>query len=188
MNDRDRRAVLWGGAVIVGSLLLLRVLPRAAHSFARLRDSAEQQQRTLVRAREVLAQRDELRDSLGRVLGAIVALAPKLVDGQSTAEAQASLSSLVSLAAGRHALRVVRLDPLPDSAAGVFSRVAVHAELEGDVIGLARLLRAVETADPMLSVMTLGVSALDGSSAPGRVEALRVEMDVAGYYLPRGAK
>jgi hypothetical protein len=106
----------------------------------------------------------------------------------SSAEAQASLSALVSLAANRHGLKVARLDPLPDSSAGVFSRVTVHAELEGDVAGLAGLLRAVETSEPLLSVVSLAVSAPDPYARPNTPEVLHLEIDVSGYYMPRGSQ
>jgi hypothetical protein len=95
----------------------------------------------------------------------------------------------VSLAASRHALRMVRLDPLPDSAAdGVFSRVAVHVEMEGDVAGLTRFLRAVEIGDPLLTLPALSVQAADPLGRPNAPEHLKIEATVAGLYLPRGAK
>jgi hypothetical protein len=121
-------------------------------------------------------------------LGGIVALARVLVDGHTTAEAQASLSGLVSLAANRHALRVVRLDPLPDSSVGVFNRVAVHAELEGDIAGLGGLLKTVESGEPLLSVGALSVTTPDPRSSGKAPELLHLELDVTGYFLPRGTQ
>jgi hypothetical protein len=186
MSPRDRRALVWGGVAVAAALLVLRGIPWGVDRFSTMRRTALDRQATLERAREVLDGGELVRDSLGRVVGAIMALAPKLVDGRSAADAQASLSSLVSLAAGRHSLKVLRLDPLPDSAAGVFSRVAVHAELEGDVSGVTRLLRGIETAMPLLSVRSLAISAPEPGPR-GQPEALRVELGVAGYYLPRAA-
>jgi len=111
------------------------------------------------------------------------------VDGRTAADAQASLSGLVSLAASRHALRIVRLDPLPDSAGdGVFNRVAVHVELEGDVTGLTRFLGAVERGDPLLTLPSLSVQATDPVGRPNAPEQLKIEATVAGLYLPRGSK
>lgn len=188
MTARDRRALVWGGAAILGAIVALRVAPWAVHSVRELHSSVAERRELVERARAVLDGRQAVQDSLGRTLSAIVALAPKLVDGRSGAEAQAALTSLLSLAAGRQALKVVRLDGLSDSAAGVFNRVGVHAELEGDVAGVARLLRGVETGSPVLSVTSLRLAPADPATGPTTPERLRVEVTVAGYYLPRGAR
>jgi hypothetical protein len=130
----------------------------------------------------VLSRTPLVRDSVNAVLAAIVGLAPQLVDGHSAADAQAGLSGLVTLAANRHNLKIVRLEPLPDSAVGVLSPVRLHAVLEGDVWGAAELLRALETGDPLLTVTSLAITTPDPVAT---VEALHIEIDVAGYYLPR---
>jgi hypothetical protein len=189
VTARDRRAVVGGGAVVLAALLLLRALPWAVRSVTTLRVRVREQQASLTRAEEVLAREPAIHDSLTQVLGRIVALAPRLVDGGTSAQAQAGLASLVSLAASRHQLKVVRLDPLPDSTGGrsPFTRVALHAELEGDIAGLTRLLRDVETSDPLLTVMSLSVLA-PAPAVPHTAEALRLELDMAGLYLAREAK
>ena len=182
MTPRDRRALVLGGAAIAALVLLLRIVPWSVRAVGHLRDEAVAQSGTVARARDVLSRTPEVRDSLGAVLAAIVGLAPQLVDGHSAADAQAGLSGLVTLAANRHNLKIVRLEPLPDSGVGVFSPVRVHAELEGDVRGAAELLRALETGDPLLTVTSLVIAAPDPAAT---VEALHIEIDVAGYYLPR---
>ena len=185
MTARDRRALLWGGGVILGAVLLLRVVPWTLRHVASVCTRAVERVATLARARAVLAQLPADRDSLGETLGRLVALAPQLVDGATSAEAQASLSALVSLAASRHALKVLRLDLLPDSAAGAFHRVAVHAECEGDVGGLTALLRALETGAPLLTVWQASVQAPDPWAETKAPERLRIELTVAGWYLAR---
>ena len=189
MTPRDRRALLVGGGAILGAVFLLRAVPWTVRSVGALRVEAAERAETVARAQEVLAGAAATRDSLTRGLGAVVALAPRLVDGRTSADAQASLSGLVSLAATRHALRIMRLDPLPDSTAeGVFNRVAVHVELEGDVAGLARFLGAVERGDPLLTLPALSVQAIDPVGRPNAPEQLKIEATVAGLYLPRGLK
>ncbi len=189
MTPRERGALAWGGAAVLGAVLALRVLPWTVRSVAALRAEAADRVQTVARANEVLAATPATRDSLAQTLGAVVALAPRLIDGRTAAEAQASLSGLVSLAAGRHALRVLRLDPLPDSAGdGVFNRVAVHVELEGDIAGLTRFLRTVETGDPLLTLPALSVQATDPVARPNAPEQLKIEATIVGLYLPRGSK
>ncbi len=184
MKPADRRALVRGGGAVLAAVVLLRGLPWAMRSLGTLRTLTHDQQATLARSEDVLARVPAIRDSVAAVLGRIVALAPRLVDGRTSAEAQASLAGLVSLAASRHQLRVVRLEPLADSAVAPFTRVALHAELEGDVAGLSGLLRAVEAGDPLLSVPSFSVSAPAPATSHG-AEALRIELDIAGYYLHR---
>ena len=183
MTPRDRRALFLGGGTVVVAVFVLRVVPWVIHGIASLRVTAEERRATTARAAEVLAASSTTRDSLTQVLAEIVALAPELVEGRSSAEAQASLSGVVSLLANRHDLKVLRVDALPDSGVGVFDRVGVHAELEGDVTGLAAMVRSLEAGQLLLSIPTLTVTASDPAS---RVEALHIELDVTGFYLPRG--
>jgi hypothetical protein len=185
----DRRALVWGGLAVLGAVAVLRVLPWSIRGVTSLRAEAADRVLTLSRAREVLEGAPETRDSLAHALSAIVALAPRLVDGSTAAEAQASLSGLVSLTAARQALRIVRLDPLSDSTAdGVFSQVAVHVELEGDIAGFTRFLGTVETGDPLLTVPALSVQAPDPSGQANGREQLRIEATIVGFYLPRGSR
>ena len=183
MTRRARRALFLGGGTVVAATFVLRVIPWAVHGTASLREAAGERQATAARAAEVLAGGPGTRDSLTRVLVEIVALAPEIVEGRSSAEAQVSLSGVVSLLANRHDLRVLRVDALPDSGVGVFKRVGVRAEFEGEVTGLAGMVRSLETGQLLLSVPTLTVTASDPTS---RVEALHIELDVTGFYLPRG--
>jgi type II secretory pathway component PulM len=188
MTPRDRRALVWGALTVGAALLGLRVLPLGLRGVAAWQARASDRQATLARTRALLAAVPHLKDSLADLLPRVVALAPHLVAGRSAAEASASLTSLVGFAATRHGLKVVRMDPLPDSAVGVFGRVAVHAELEGDIRGLTRILQAVETGEPLLTVQTLGVDVADRNPRSEAPETLRVGLTVAGYFLPRDGR
>lgn len=188
MKAIDRRALAWGGLVTLTAAIVLRIIPLSIRAVTSLRVETADRLLTLSRAQEVLEGARDTRDSLALALSSIVALGPRLVDGSSAADAQVSLSDIVSFTASRHAMRIVRLDPLPDSTAdGVFSQVAIQVELEGDIAGLARFLGTVETGDPLLTVPALSVQArdLDHTNGP---EALKIEATIVGLYLPRGVK
>src|SRR5438552_17306447 len=101
-----------GGALVLVAGLVLEVFPWVVRSVVALRSRARAQAATLARAEDVLVREPEVRDSLTQVLSRVVALAPKVVDGKTGAEAQASLSGLVSLVANRQQLKVVRLDQI----------------------------------------------------------------------------
>ena len=186
MTPRDRRAMVTGVGVVLGAVVLLRGVPASGRAIARLRNGAMERHATAARAMALVAGAPAVGDSLTQVLSSVVALAPKLVEGRSSAEAQAALSGLVNLTATRNALKVVGIDALPDSSAAVFAQVRVHTALEGDLRGLVGFLRTVETGDPLLTVPSLSVSAPEPGSAKGVPETLHVELIVTGYYLPKG--
>ena len=96
-------------------------------------------------------------------------------------------------AAGRQDERqILRLDPLSaggtSDTMGVFVRVQLHGEFEGDVAGAARLLRAIETSRTLLTVNSLGITASNPVSRSDRPEILNVELNVSGYFLPRATQ
>lgn len=186
MTQRDRRAVIIGASAIGVALILLRGVPWSVNAICRLGDRAVAEEATANRARDLLARAPAVRDSLAQVLSDVVALAPRLVSGRSSAEAQATLAGLINLAAGRNALRVIGIDAVPDSAAGVFAEVRAHAVLEGDIRGLVGVLRAVEAGDPILTAPSLSISAPDPASPKSAPETLHIELLVTGYYLPKG--
>jgi Type II secretion system (T2SS), protein M subtype b len=188
LGRRDRRALLWGVGVLFGAGVLLRGLPVVVRMVGALRDRAAAQRATLARVEDVIVRAPAVRDSLAQTFQDIVALAPALVDGDTPADAQAGLSAVFSLEASRHALKVVRMDPLPDSAAGVFHRVALHAELEGDIAGVTGLLGSVETGAPLLTVSSLSVGTPDAVPHPRVSEVLHVTLDLGGYYLAKRDK
>jgi type II secretory pathway component PulM len=188
MTARDRRAIVVGAAALAAALFFLRVLPPGLRAAAAWRARASERQEMLARTHGLLATIPHLKDSLAELLPKVVALAPDLVEGRTPAEASAGLTSLVGFGAGRHNLRVVQIDPLPDSVAGAFGLVAVHAELEGDISGLSRLLRVIETGGPLLTVVALSVDVQDRGPRKDGPEALRLELTVAGYYVWREAQ
>jgi len=187
MTSKERRAVTLGFGVLVVAWLGLRGLPAVVRLVGTLHNVALDRMAMLQRARDVAAATPTERDSLTKILSAIVALAPALVDGTSGPDAQASLAGWLSATANRQRVKVLKLDPLPDSAAGVFGRVAVHGEFEGDVHGLVGVLRSIETQMPLLTVNTLAVDAADPVGHRGAPEVLHLEATVSGFYLPRAS-
>ncbi|MEK7668879.1 MAG: type II secretion system protein GspM [Gemmatimonadota bacterium] len=185
MSPRERRAVLWGAALVAGALLL-RGVPWAAREANAAREGLAERTVTLRRTRALVRGVPATRESLATALAGVVALAPALVEGGTQAEAAAALAAAVSLAAGQAALRVVRLDPATDSAPGPIRPVTLRGELQGDIAGLTAFLRAVETGRPLLTVGTFAVTAPDPVPRAGSPEQLRIELEVTGWFLPRG--
>ena len=188
MSNRDRRAVWWGAGAIVLATLALKVGPWAVRSIRELRAKADAQAELVWRARRAVAAAPAARDSLAHSLSDFLALASRLVAGQTNAEAAATLSGLVSERAMAAGLKLAQLDQLSDSSSGTFARVSVKGALEGDVRGLTAFVAAVEQGEPVLSLDALAVTATNaGNANPAIPEALRIEVTLHGWYVPRAA-
>lgn len=185
MTGRERRALARGAAVVLAAVLLLRVIPAGVRGATAARERAADRLSALTRSQDLVRQMPVLRDSLATTLAGVVALAPRLLGGRTRAEASATLAALVSLQAGRSDLKVLRLAPTADASGGILQPVSVQAELEGDAAGLTAFLAAVERGHPLLSVLTLAITSPEAVPRPGSAEALRIEVEVCGWFLAR---
>ncbi len=187
MTERDRRVLLLGGAVTVGAVVLLRVLPWTVQSALAAEAMLRERAVLLGRARANLAGASGLRDSAAALGVALVGLAPKILSGGTATEATADLSGRVNLAVSGHQAKLQRVDPVPDSTrAGRLRRATLRAAFECDVRGLAGVLQALELGKAALAVRELHVVAVDPGFPDRTPEVLRVELTVAGWYLQRG--
>jgi len=179
--------LLLGGAVTVGAVVLLRVLPWTVRSALAAESTLHERAVLLARARASLANAPRLRDSAAALGIALVGLAPKILSGATATEAMADLSGRVNLAVTGHQAKLERVDPVPDTQrAGRLRRATLRASLECDVRGLAGVLQALEFGKAALAVRELHVVAVDPGSPDRNPEVLRVELSVAGWYLERG--
>jgi hypothetical protein len=179
--------VIAGGAILLGAVLGLRIVPWAVAGTVAACQDLEERTALLARARAELSALPLLRDSAAVLTRALVALAPRLLDGGNAAEAGADLAARVNHAAARAPARLDRVEPLPDTAtAGRLARARVRAALETDVRGLVMLLRALDAGDASLGIERLDVVSADPASPERRPEILRVELVVSGWFLRNG--
>lgn len=190
MTPRDRRALFMGGLAIGLAVLGLRVLPAAVRRVTDARVVLRERATLLARTRDEMASLPTLRDSTAVLSQALVALAPQVLSGSTSAEAGADLSGRMNLAASRAPARIERIDPLPDSSGdGRLGRVRVHGVLETDVRGLVALLRAFDAGVEVLRLDELRVQAPDAGTVQRGPEILKVEITVSGWYLkPRSTE
>ena len=186
MTAQERRTAWVAGALVV-SAIVLRSVPLAVGVMHAHADRLAARTQALSRARALAWGLNATRDSLAHELARVLALAPALIEGGTQAEASASLSSTVGLLARDCALRVIRLDPGPESGTGPIRPVSAHLAFEGDVRGVAALLKALESRRPVLQVSRFALTAPDPLPRPLTAETLHVELDVTGWYLARGA-
>jgi len=184
VTDRDRRALILGGSVVLTALLLLRLLPWTVRSAVAAEAALRERAALLARARADLADVAALRDSAVELGQALVGLAPRILSGNTVPEAASDLSGRINLAVSGHQAKLERVEPVADSGvAGRLHRATLRAAFECDVRGLAGVLQALEFGKTALSVRELRVTAIDASSLDKNPEVLRVEMTVTGWFL-----
>jgi len=173
--------------MILAAVLGLRVVPWAVSRAVTAHRGLRERAALLARARAELDALPRLRDSAAVLTRALVALAPRLLDGANDVEASADLAARLNHAAAHAPARLDRLDPLPDSAtAGRLARTRARAALETDVRGLVALLRALDASDGLLGIEQLDVRSADPAAPERRPEILRVELVVVGWFLRNG--
>jgi hypothetical protein len=188
VTPHDRRALLRGGAVVAGAIVVLRVVPWGVRHVVSARTDLRERAVLLVRARAELAGVGALEDSGMHVIRALRTIGPKLLNGNTPAEAGADLAGRLTLVASRHNLKLERMNPSADSAgAGRLRRVGVRVELESDIRGLSALLQTLADGDATLRVEELRLVAVDPSRGDALPEALKTEITLSGWYVGRPA-
>ena len=184
MNARDQRALTWGAAVLVGGLLVGRVVPAGVRWWRGAQATLAERTALLARERQEVGAVPLLEDSAKSVQASFIALAPKILVGGTEAEAIADDESRVTVIAGRHRTKVLRLDAAPDSSTVArLRRVRVTLAVETDWAGLVEFLKGVDDDPAAIGVQSLDVAAADPTSSSARPEVLHAELDLTGWYL-----
>src|SRR5207245_10360613 len=137
----------------------------------------------LAHARADLAEAVVLGDSAAQLTRALAGLRPKVLVGDTREEAGADFAGRLSHLAGRHQVKLERVDQLADSAAaGPLRRIAVRVALESDIRGIAGLLQALASGDVALSVKALRIVAPDPAGAGAGAEVLKGGVTGVGWY------
>jgi hypothetical protein len=180
MTPRDRRAVFMG-AVVVGGMVLLRLVPWVVRSQSALRAGATEQMELAARARAVVLGLPALEDSVKRTTSAFAALAPQLL-ASNPADAAADLQAATVNVAAESQVRVMKIEALSEERAGLLTAVRATAELEGDIGGLTQFLASVARKTPVLTVGALRLAVQPGGG-PDQPERLRAELHIEGWRL-----
>lgn len=182
----ERRTIIVSLALALLVLVAVRVLPAWRAHAEELRSSAVEVRAELAAAEASIAALPWLRDSLVVRRERYLALAPRLLTGESPGAAAASLASLVSGAAQGARMRVGSSRVRTDTAAAAgFARVRVEVELTGDIHGLTALLRMLERGPQLLRVDRLSVTQPEPAGPADSPESLRVELAVEGVAITR---
>lgn len=183
MNDRDRRALVMGGCVIVTGLLL-RVAPAVSARWTALNERLEQQRTLLVETRLAISGLPAMEAGMRALTGRVSRSAPLLLSGSTSADAARDLSARVaSLAALEHA-SVTAINEAPDSVvAGSLRRVTIAATLQTDFRGVARLFERLANDSTLTVVQQVRISGSEPRAGAMQPERLQVKFRLTAWYL-----
>jgi Type II secretion system (T2SS), protein M subtype b len=179
-----RRRMLFIGIGIVTSWTSLKALPWLVTEWGEARWEVQDQARLLAQHRIEIANEQALAHSAAQVKEAMIALAPRLLAGETSAQAGDALAALLSVVATRSNTKLTSSLPMADSTeAGHLRRVAIHAAFDGDIRGVTSMLRSLSEEETVLIADELRILAADAGGSEGGAEVLRVELTVRGWYL-----
>lgn len=185
MTSRERQVLRWGAAVAGMSIMLLRGLPAVVRSEHELRERVASKASQRSRSAADIAALDSLERAAEQVSPRVQAMAPRLLSGATAASAAADISARTRSLVESLGARVDRMEGLGDSAVvGGLRRSGVRVELTTDTPGLFEVLRAIDRNTTVLTISFVRIVASDGTGANEAAENLRVELGVAGLYLP----
>jgi hypothetical protein len=189
MTQRDRKVLATGAIACAALAAGARGIPALLQWTRDSRGAAAQLVGEEARARASIARADETRDTLTSRNARYLALAPRLLEGESAAGAGAALASILSGAAAVSSVRVGSVQIRADTAThGVFTKVAVSVDLTGDIRGLTAMLATLERGPALLAVRELSITQPEPAAGDDRAETLRADLMVEGLMLtPRRA-
>lgn len=176
---RDRRAVIAGIAVVALALITLRGVSVARSIHAGERGMAMAEVERLANARQVVATRSRLADSLERLNALWEAQRLRLFDAPTVNGVTAQIASYVSRVARNAPVEIrslqVRADTLHRDG---FRRMNVNASARGDIAGLMSLISTLENGSRRFRIASLTVSQPDVTGRASTAEALGIEISL----------
>lgn len=188
LSARDRRALIMAASVIP-AVLLARGAPAALHWEHDVRRHAFEASAAVARAHARIVMWHELLDSMHARETRSVSRAATLVPGRDPGSAEATLAGIIAKAAASAGLRVSAARPitLPSADSTIpFRKVAVRADVTGDISGLMEFFAALEGNEKDLAILFFAITQSDPAGAPDRMETLNVTLTVAGLARVRG--
>ena len=183
MTPTDRRAIRVGAAAI-GIALFVRITVATAHAEQALWQRIQLKALRHAGLVAELQSLDSLEKQAPEVRSAMIAMAPRLLSGESPADAVADLAararSLIDSEGGQPERTTVTADSLQLNA---LKRVALEIEFLSDTPGLLAILSKLGRGTPVMSVARVRVASAGSASAPA--ESLRVSLVLTGWYLGR---
>ena len=189
LGPRDRRAVALGALLLVPALGFSFVVKPYLRARATLQERVREQRELLMREVALVAAAHEVPATLDRAARAFARQRTRLLPERDPLAATAALVSLAGEEARRHG---VLLEAIESGAAEAVTNGLIAVQIDvrgrGDLEGLLRWLRALETGPRLLRVERLAVGRLDPGT-PGDsldVETLTLGATIRGYLVVGG--
>ena len=185
MSERDRRALLIGGGVVLAALLVVRGIPMYHSAIADTRErlAAEREALSRERAAVTAARRNPQLQHIAD--SAMRAMAPRLFTGRDDVMASAELVTYLGDLArqSRVLLQDASTRPATTSQSGVRTlRVEIRAE--SDLRGVLTFLQALERGGKLVRVDRIDISKTVHGLNDAGMEALSVAASISGFALP----
>lgn len=178
LAERDRRALVLGGVILVLAFAVARGIPTWASTWSTSGERAAMERRALVDARAIVAAEKAMRDSLLARRARLHLVWPSVIDAPDPSAAASRLSALVSTAATNAGIAVGSVAMRSDtSTIRGLNRPRVVVDARGDVSGLMQFLLLLEMGPPLMHVTALTVAQAEPGGA-GRAEELRLTLGV----------
>jgi Type II secretion system (T2SS), protein M len=184
LTPRDRRAVTWGGAVLVPALAWTLVVSPYLGALGEAKARLEQDRALLRREMELLAEAADYRRVFDDGAEKLLAAAPRLMGGDDDGAAGAAVAGYLRRLARMGGAHVTRVEPGPsrDAGGGVVA-LPVGVSGESDLEGLLTFLQMLEAGPKLVDVADLRIEAA-GSAAAGAAPA--TAYGGQAFYTPGG--
>lgn len=186
LHPRDRRALILGGAIMLGLVGVFRGLPAWRAWRAEARAAAAEAQSQAARSDALVAGLRESLDTLEARTALMRGLGPALLTGDTPAEAGSALTALLGELARQSLVRLEAVDIRIDTtAARSLPRVAAEVHATADITGLSSFLAALERGPTLLAVHQLAIRPQTPDGPANQVELLSIHFRVEGLALVR---
>jgi hypothetical protein len=184
MNARDRRAVIWGGGILLPALLFIWGVRPYQAALSDARDQLATERATLARERTAILtarrnpQLQHIADSAMRVMR------PRLFEGKDDVMASAELASYLGDVAQKSRVWLQDASTRPATSGAQNGGVrTLHVEIraESDLNGTLKFLQALERGDKLIRVERLDVSRLPRDDKT--TETLAIAATIAGFAV-----
>lgn len=186
LAERDRRALVYGTALLLGIVLMVRGLPALRGWTSSHAEAADLQRERLLLASGAAHRLADSRARLTAVRQDLSAYGSLLLGGSTISAAGATLAEAVATAAEDAEVTLGAVQLRGDSAGtGRLVRIGARTSLTGDLASIAFFLALLEAAPELLVLRELTIVQPEPAITRERVEALRAELLVEGMYRAR---
>lgn len=184
LTPRDRRAITWGGAVLVPALAWTLAVSPYLGALGEAKATLEQDRALLRREMELLAEAADYRRAFDDGAEKLLAAAPRLMGGDDDGAASAAVAGYLRRLARMGGAHVTRVEPGPSrDAGGGITALPVGVSGESDLEGLLTFLQMLEAGPKLVDVADLRIEA-SGNAAAGAAPA--TAYGGQAFYTPGG--